>query len=310
LTAALQRAGAQATPILIADGEPSKDWRTLDHVFDELLAARYGRDAVICALGGGVVGDLAGFAAAVYQRGIAFLQVPTTLLAQVDSSVGGKTAINHPRGKNMIGAFHQPLAVVSDIATLDSLPQRELAAGLAEVIKHGLVLDASFVEWLEQNLDALRRREHAALAFAVRRCCELKAKVVAADERETGLRAILNFGHTFGHAIEASAGYGIWLHGEAVAAGMMMASELSLRLGLASSQEVMRVRQLLLRASLPVQGPAVPPESLLEWMRVDKKAGGGRMRFVLLCGLGAAQIRADLPEDAILEVIRNCSARP
>lgn len=310
MTAALQRAGAQAAPIFIADGEPAKDWHTLDHVFEELLAARHGRDAVICALGGGVVGDLAGFAAAVYQRGIAFLQVPTTLLAQVDSSVGGKTAINHPRGKNMIGAFHQPLAVVSDIATLDSLPERELAAGLAEVIKHGLVLDASFVDWLEQNLEALRRREHSALAFAVRRCCELKAKVVAADERETGLRAILNFGHTFGHAIEASAGYGAWLHGEAVAAGMVMASELSLRLGLASSQEVMRVRQLLLRAGLPVQGPAVAPESLLEWMRVDKKAGGGRMRFVLLSGLGAAQVRDDLAEDAILAVIRTCSPSP
>jgi len=297
------------TPIVIEDGERAKDWRTLESVFDQLLAAHCGRDTVLVALGGGVVGDLAGFAAAVYQRGISFLQVPTTLLAQVDSSVGGKTAINHPRGKNMIGAFHQPLAVVSDIATLDSLPERELAAGLAEVIKHGLTLDASFTEWLEQNLGALRRREPDALAFAVHRSCELKAQVVASDERESGVRAILNFGHTFGHAIEAGAGYGEWLHGEAVGAGMVMASELSMRAGLLSAREAARVRELIQRAGLPVRGPAIPPEQLLQWMRVDKKAGGGRMRFVLLSGIGAAQIRADVEERAILEVIRACSAQ-
>jgi len=310
LSAALASAGAVVTPILIEDGEAAKSWRTLDQVFDQLLAARCGRDSVIVALGGGVVGDLAGFAAAVYQRGVAFLQVPTTLLAQVDSSVGGKTAINHPRGKNMIGAFHQPLAVVTDIATLDSLPERELAAGLAEVLKHGLALDAAFTEWLERNLDALRRRDHAALAIAVRKCCELKAQVVSADERETGVRALLNFGHTFGHAIEAGAGYGRWLHGEAVAAGMVMASELSLRAGLISQPQVDRIRHLIRRAGLPTEGPAIPAEELLQWMRVDKKVGGGRIRFVLLSGIGAAQLRDDVEERAILEVIRCCSAAP
>jgi len=304
----VRRAGAEASAILIEDGEAAKDWRTLDGIFGQLLAARFGRDSVILALGGGVVGDLGGFAAATYQRGIPFLQVPTTLLAQVDSSVGGKTAINHPRGKNMIGAFHQPLAVVSDLATLDSLPERELSAGLAEIIKHGLILDAALVEWLEQNLSALRRRDRDALRFAVRRSCELKAKVVAADERENGLRAILNFGHTFGHAIEAAAGYGPWLHGEAVGAGMVMASELSVRAGLLSKQQAARVRELVAQAGLPVQGPAIPAEQLLEWMRVDKKAGAGRVRFVLLSGMGDAQIRDDVDERAVLEVIRSCSA--
>jgi len=308
LIAAVRGAGARVTSIIVEDGETAKQWRTLDQVFDRLLAARCGRDSVVVALGGGVVGDLAGFAAAVYQRGIPFLQVPTTLLAQVDSSVGGKTAINHPRGKNMIGAFHQPLAVVADIATLDSLPERELAAGLAEVIKHGLILDASFIEWLERNLEALRRRDHAALAYAVRKCCALKAEVVSKDERETALRAILNFGHTFGHAIEAAAGYGRWLHGEAVAAGMVMASELSRRAGLLSDGQVARVRDLVARAGLPVQGPAIPAQSLLEWMQVDKKASGGHLRFILLSRIGAAEIRNDLDESAILEAIRSCSA--
>lgn len=307
LAAAVRAAGAEVIAIVIEDGEGTKDWRTLESVFDQLLAARCGRDSVILALGGGVVGDLAGFAAAIYQRGIPFVQVPTTLLAQVDSSVGGKTAINHPRGKNMIGAFHQPMAVVSDIATLDSLPERELAAGLAEVVKHGLILDAAFVEWLEGNLPALRRRGHDALGFAVLRSCELKAKVVSADERETGLRAILNYGHTFGHAIEAAAGYGQWLHGEAIAAGMVMAAELSLRAGLLSKPQVTRIRALIERAGLPVQGPAISPEQLLAWMRVDKKVGAGRMRFVLLSSVGAALIRDNLDERDVLEVIRSCS---
>ncbi|MGH8705179.1 MAG: 3-dehydroquinate synthase, partial [Burkholderiales bacterium] len=230
--AALERAGGRvAAQIVVEDGERAKSWVTLERVFGELLAAHCGRDCVIVALGGGVIGDLAGFAAAVYQRGVPFIQVPTTLLAQVDSSVGGKTAINHARGKNMIGAFHQPLAVISDVTTLDTLAGRELRAGIAEVIKHGFILDAPFVEWLEANLDRLLARERAALERAVRRCCELKAQVVASDERESGLRAILNFGHTFGHAIEAGLGYGEWLHGEAVAAGMVMAAELSARAG-------------------------------------------------------------------------------
>ena len=253
---------------------------------DALLAARCGRDSVVVALGGGVVGDLAGFAAAIYQRGIPFIQVPTTLLAQVDSSVGGKTAINHPRGKNMIGAFHQPLAVIADVAALDTLPDRELRAGIAEVIKHGFILDPNFVDWLEENIGKLLARDSVALGYAVQRSCELKAQVVAADEREAGLRAILNFGHTFGHAIEAGAGYGEWLHGEAVGAGMVMAAELSVRAGTLRREDAERVRALVARAGLPVQGPKLTMERYLELMQVDKKAAGGRVRFVLLEGIG------------------------
>jgi 3-dehydroquinate synthase len=305
---ALGKAGAATTRIVIPDGEQAKDWRTLERVFDELLAARCGRDTVLVALGGGVVGDLAGFAAAIYQRGIPFIQVPTTLLAQVDSSVGGKTAINHPRGKNMVGAFHQPLAVISDTATLDSLPGRELRAGLAEVIKHGFVLDRAFTDWLDGNLDALLARERSVLAHAVRRSCELKAQVVAADERETGLRAILNFGHTFGHAFEAGAGYGAWLHGEAVAAGMVMAAELSVRVGLLPRAEAMRVRALIGRAGLPVAGPALSIQRILELMQVDKKAAAGRIRFVLLNGIGAAVIKGDVDERIVREAISACQA--
>ena len=217
--AAIGQAGGTAVAVLTDDGEQAKGWAALDRVIDALLAAQLGRDALVVALGGGVIGDLAGFAAAIYQRGIPFLQVPTTLLAQVDSSVGGKTAINHARGKNMVGAFHQPLAVIADVATLDSLPERELRAGIAEVIKHGFILDLQFVEWLEANVEKLLARDRAALEHAVRRSCELKAQVVATDERESGMRALLNFGHTFGHAIEAGVGYGEWLHGEAVATG-------------------------------------------------------------------------------------------
>jgi 3-dehydroquinate synthase len=245
------------------------------------------------------VGDLAGFAAAVYQRGVAFLQVPTTLLAQVDSSVGGKTAINHPLGKNMIGAFHQPCAVISDVATLDTLPERELRAGLAEVIKHGFALDAGFVEWLEAHIEHLLRRDRESLAYAVKRSCELKAGVVARDEKETGERALLNFGHTFGHAIEAGAGYGAWLHGEAVAAGMVMAAELSALMGHLKKSEVARVRALLERAGLPVAGPALAPERMLELMALDKKAAQGRARFVVLEAIGRARLRADVDEKAV-----------
>ena len=307
---ALSQGGATATPIIVEDGEQAKDWRTLERVFDALLAARCGRDTVIVALGGGVVGDLAGFAAAVYLRGVPFIQVPTTLLAQVDSSVGGKTAINPPRGKNMVGAFHQPLAVISDTATLGSLPERELRAGLAEVIKHALILDQGLVDWLDENLGALLAREPRALAHAVRRSCELKAQVVAADERETGLRAILNFGHTFGHAIEAGLGYGEWLHGEAVAAGMVMAAELSVRVGLLARADAARVRALLGRAGLPVAGPALSPERILELMQVDKKAAAGRVRFVLLRAIGAAEVRGDIDDKAVRETIAACNARP
>ena len=295
--------GARVTEIVVPDGEQAKRWEVLETVFDRLLEARCGRDTLVVALGGGVIGDLAGFAAATYQRGVPFLQVPTTLLAQVDSSVGGKTAINHARGKNMVGAFHQPLAVIADVATLDTLPDRELRSGLAEVIKHGFALDAAFVEWLEKNIDLLLQRDAGALAHAVRRSCELKARIVAADEREAGERALLNFGHTFGHAIEAGTGYGAWLHGEAVAAGMVMASELSSLMGHLKKNEVSRVRELLKRAGLPVKGPALAPERLIELMAVDKKAAKGRTRFVVLEAIGRAALRADIDERRVREAI-------
>ncbi|HUG79086.1 MAG TPA: 3-dehydroquinate synthase [Burkholderiales bacterium] len=300
---ALESAGAAVVPVVVGDGERAKCWQTLERVFDEMLAARCGRDTLVVALGGGVVGDLAGFAAAVYQRGVSFVQVPTTLLAQVDSSVGGKTAINHARGKNMIGAFHQPRAVISDVATLDTLPDRELRAGLAEVIKHALALDLRFVEWLEANVDALLARDRAALTHAVRRCCELKAAIVAADERESGPRALLNLGHTFGHAIEAGTGYGAWLHGEAVAAGIVMAAELSCRVGSIDAQDAARVRKLVARAGLPVAGPALSAEQLVQLMALDKKSVGGRMRFVLLESIGRAALRGDVTAHLVLQSI-------
>ncbi|HTP60987.1 MAG TPA: 3-dehydroquinate synthase [Burkholderiales bacterium] len=300
---ALAEAGAQSAPVLIEDGESAKGWKTLDRVIDALLKARLGRDALIVALGGGVVGDLAGFAAAVYQRGIPFIQAPTTLLAQVDSSVGGKTAINHARGKNLVGAFHQPLAVIADVSTLDSLPDRELRAGIAEVLKHAFILDLQFVVWLEANIDRLLARDRAALSHAVMRSCELKARIVAADERESGLRAILNFGHTFGHAIETGLGYGEWLHGEAVAAGMIMAAELSARAGTLRREDVVRVKQLIARAGLPARGPKLAPERYLELMQVDKKAAGGKVRFVLLETLGHAVLRADVDPHLVLQSI-------
>ena len=295
--------GARITEIVVPDGEQAKSWETLQRVFDALLAARCGRDTLLVALGGGVVGDLAGFAAAVYQRGIDFVQVPTTLLAQVDSSVGGKTAINHPRGKNMIGAFHQPRAVVADLATLDTLPERELRAGIAEVIKHGLALDADLFQWLERNIDKLLARDRGALAHAVRRSCELKAAIVAADEREAGARALLNLGHTFGHAIEAGTGYGTWLHGEAVAAGMVMAAELSLNMKLLEKGDVARVRALVSRAGLPVKAPPLRPEELLALMSFDKKAAKGVTRFVVLDRIGVARLCADVEESAVRAAI-------
>jgi len=295
--------GARVTEIVVGDGEQTKSWKVLESVFDALLAARCGRDTLLVALGGGVVGDLAGFAAAVYQRGIPFLQVPTTLLAQVDSSVGGKTAINHARGKNMIGAFYQPLAVISDVATLDTLPDRELRAGLAEVVKHALALDLAFVEWLETNVQKVLNRERPALTYVVKRCCELKAAIVAADEREAGVRALLNFGHTFGHAIEAGAGYGAWLHGEAIAAGMVMAAQLSKNLGLIGGSEVSRVSGLLARAGLPTRGPALAPERLMELMAGDKKAAQGKLRFVVLEALGRAALRGGVDDERVRQAI-------
>jgi 3-dehydroquinate synthase len=291
------------TEVIVPDGEQAKSWPTLERVFDALLEARCGRDTLLIALGGGVVGDLAGFAAAVYQRGMPFVQVPTTLLAQVDSSVGGKTAINHARGKNMIGAFHQPLAVISDVGTLDTLADRELRAGLAEVIKHGLALDGAFVEWLDKHMPKLLARERESLTYAVKRCCELKAAIVAADEREGGVRALLNFGHTFGHAIEAGAGYGAWLHGEAIAAGMVMAANLSRELGLISAADVSRVRELIGRAGLPVAGPQMAPERLIELMAVDKKAAQGKIRFVVLEGIGRAALQGAIDAGTVREAI-------
>ena len=300
---ALQEAGAQTTEILVPDGEPAKSWQTLERVVDALLEARCDRSTLIVALGGGVVGDLAGFVSAVYQRGVPYVQVPTTLLAQVDSSVGGKTAVNHARGKNMIGAFYQPRAVISDVSVLHTLPDRELRAGLAEVIKHGLVLDAAFVDWLEASMPQLLARNPQALARAVRRCCELKSSVVEQDERESGLRAILNLGHTFGHAIEAGAGYGEWLHGEGVAAGMVMAAELSRCLGLVGDAEVHRVRKLIAAAGLPTVGPQLPVERYLELMAIDKKSAGGNVRFIVLEAIGRAGVRGGVDAGCVREAL-------
>jgi 3-dehydroquinate synthase len=300
---ALEAAGARVVEIVVEDGERAKAWPTLERVFDGLLQARLGRDTILVALGGGVVGDLAGFAAATYQRGVAFVQVPTTLLAQVDSSVGGKTAINHPRGKNMVGAFHQPVAVVSDVSTLDTLPDRELRAGLAEVIKHGAALDAALFDWLEAHMEELLRRERPALIHAVRRSCELKAAIVAEDERETGRRALLNLGHTFGHAIEAATGFGPWLHGEAVAAGMVLAAELSVRIGLLRREDAARIRDLIHRAGLPTRAPALSPGRWRELMAIDKKSAGGRLRFVLLEAMGRAGLHADVEARLLDEVL-------
>jgi len=307
---ALAGCGARVVEIMVEDGEQAKRWETLDVIIGAMLEARCDRRTVVVALGGGVIGDLAGFAAAVYQRGIPFVQVPTTLLAQVDSSVGGKTGINHALGKNMIGAFHQPLAVIADVGALGTLPPRELRAGLAEVIKHGLVLDAAFFAWLEAHMERLLGGDPQALTHAVLRSCELKAEVVAADERESGLRAILNFGHTFGHAIEAGVGYGTWLHGEAVAAGMVMAAELSARAGTLDASAVARLRALLARTGLPIAGPALAPERYLELMAIDKKAAAGKIRFVTLEAIGRAALRDDLAAAAVYAAIGCCSPAP
>lgn len=303
LRGALQGLHQQVSVVELPDGEAYKDWESLNRIFDHLLERACDRKTVLYALGGGVVGDMTGFAAACFMRGVPFVQVPTTLLAQVDSSVGGKTAINHPLGKNMIGAFHQPLRVVCDLDTLSTLPDRELSAGLAEIIKYGPIADMEFFDWIEAHIDALRARDPEALAHAVRRSCEIKAWVVSQDERESGLRAILNFGHTFGHAIEAGLGYGQWLHGEAVGCGMVMASELSARLGLVPSDFVDRIRLLIRRAGLPVQGPDLGLASWLEHMRVDKKAEAGRIRFVVIESPGRAAVR-EAPEALVAQAIQ------
>jgi 3-dehydroquinate synthase len=299
----LQAGGVEAVTIVLGGGERSKDWTTLNRIYDALLGHRCDRKTTLIALGGGVVGDIAGFAAATYMRGIPFIQAPTTLLAQVDSSIGGKTGINHPLGKNMIGAFYQPRMVLADTSVLESLPRRELCAGMAEVIKHGLIRDGEFFAWLERNMEQLLACDQEALAHAVRRCCEIKAAVVAEDERETGVRALLNFGHTFGHAIESGLGYGNWLHGEAVAAGMVMAAELSRRMGLIPRADVDRITALLGRTGLPVAPPDIAPGRLLELMGVDKKAEGGKLRFVLLEAIGAASVRVDIPAAPLQRVL-------
>jgi len=290
--------------LALPDGEVHKTLDTVARVFDAMAAARLHRDACVAALGGGVVGDLAGFAAACYQRGVDFVQLPTTLLAQVDASVGGKTAVNHPAGKNLIGAFHQPVAVIADTATLATLPAREFRAGLAEVIKHALIADAAFLDWLDAHLDELLAQEPAALAHAVRRSCEIKAQVVADDERELGRRAELNFGHTFAHAIETATGYGEWRHGEAVSVGMALAAALSARLGWLAADEVRRVRALLCRAGLPVAAPQIGATRALELMGMDKKVRGGRIRLVLLRRPGEATVTADYPDEALTDTLR------
>ncbi len=307
LMAALRASDVAAKEIVLPDGEAHKNWETLNLVFDALLAQRAERSTTLIALGGGVIGDLVGFAAATYQRGVPFIQLPTTLLAQVDSSVGGKTGINHPLGKNMIGAFYQPRLVLADTDTLKTLPDRELSAGLAEVIKYGLIRDLPFLEWIESNLDRLLARDDEALSHAIERSCINKAEVVTADETESGVRALLNLGHTFGHAIETGTGYGTWLHGEAVATGTIMAAELSRRLGWLDTAEVERVREVFLRARLPINGPALPEERYLELMHSDKKVLAGRVRFVLLRRIGEAVVWGDAEEADIRAAIAACS---
>ncbi len=303
LKSALESQGVEVVPITLPDGESHKNWETLNRIFDALIAHRCERSTALIALGGGVIGDLAGFAAATYQRGVPYIQIPTTLLAQVDSSVGGKTAINHPQGKNMVGAFYQPLAVLSDTDTLGTLPARELSAGLAEVIKYGLIRDRAFLDWLESNMPRLVRREPEALAYAIERSCANKAEIVAQDEREDGVRMLLNLGHTFGHAIEAGMGYGAWLHGEAVGAGMVLAARLSRRLGQMKDEDVNRVTAIIEAAGLPVQAPDLGLERYLDLMGHDKKVEGGRIRFVLLKRLGEAFVSDQVPGAALADVL-------
>ncbi len=305
LQQALKPHYAQIHQVTLPDGETHKTWQTLNQVFDVLLSQGCDRKTVLFALGGGVVGDMTGFAAACYMRGVPFVQVPTTLLAQVDSSVGGKTAVNHPLGKNMIGAFYQPARVVCDLSSLQTLPAREMSAGLAEIIKYGPIADMAFLDWIEAHIDSLMARDPQALAHAVQRSCEIKAWVVGQDERESGLRAILNFGHTFGHAIEAGLGFGEWLHGEAVGCGMVMAAQLSHRLGYIDLALVERLTALIARAGLPVVGPNLGVETYLHHMRVDKKAEAGDIRFVLIDSPGHAKVQG-APDALVGEVIRQC----
>jgi len=304
---ALSQAGVKTVPIVLPDGEVYKNSAALNAIYDALLQHRIERKATLIALGGGVIGDLTGFAAATYLRGVPFIQIPTTLLAQVDSSVGGKTGINHPLGKNMIGAFYQPQLVLADTDTLSTLPERELAAGLAEVIKYGLIRDPVFFAWLEENMDRLLARDDQALAHAIHRSCQNKAEVVAADEREAGQRALLNFGHTFGHAIEAGMGYGAWLHGEAVGTGMIMAADLSQRMGWLRPEEMRRARVLIAKARLPATAPDLGHEKYLDLMGLDKKVEGGKIRFVLLKSIGEALV-TEAPMAQLQATLAACTA--
>ncbi|GGY36114.1 3-dehydroquinate synthase [Bacterioplanes sanyensis] len=302
--------GYKLDEVILPDGEQYKTLDVLNQVFDGLLSHQHNRSTTLLALGGGVVGDMTGFAAACYQRGVDFIQVPTTLLSQVDSSVGGKTAVNHSLGKNMIGAFHQPRCVIADTDTLETLPERELSAGLAEVIKYGLICDQPFFDWLETNIESLMARDPEALAYAIEQSCHDKAHIVAQDEKESGIRAILNLGHTFGHAIETHQGYGEWLHGEAVATGMLMAADLSRRLGWISALDVERLQRLLSKARLPIVGPAqMSDHDYVSRMQVDKKVLDGRLRLVLLKSIGQALVTGEVPEAALLETLadyRDC----
>ena len=302
LTNTLSQLGKTVRLLELPDGESFKDWQHLQLIFDELLAHGADRQSMIVALGGGVVGDMAGFGAASFMRGIRFIQVPTTLLAQVDSSVGGKTGINHPLGKNMIGAFHQPVAVIADLNTLRTLPPRELSAGLAEVIKHGAIADADFLDWIEANTGALLACDTNAMAHAVLRSCEIKSAVVSADEREGGIRATLNFGHTFGHAIESGLGYGEWLHGEAVGCGMVMAADLSARLGQIGQADAQRLKRIIASMHLPIAPPKLGSQRFMELMQVDKKTESGQIRYITLGSIGAARIQ-QVPDATVIETL-------
>lgn len=305
LCKALEEGGHQFISCVLPDGEAYKNLETLNKVFDTLLENRFNRDATLIALGGGVVGDMTGFAAASYQRGVKFVQVPTTLLSQVDSSVGGKTGVNHPLGKNMIGAFYQPQSVVIDLSVLSTLPERELSAGLAEVIKYGLIYDAEFFGWLEQNMTGLRERDTGTLDYAIKRSCEIKAEVVAQDERESGLRAILNLGHTFAHAIESHQGYGEWLHGEAVGVGMLMACDLSCRMGWIDELLCRRTLALCEAAGLPLRSPGgMAPDDYLKYMMRDKKVIEGQLRLILLRQLGRADVTSDFDPALLDETLK------
>jgi 3-dehydroquinate synthase len=308
LSEGLVAGGVQVQSIILSDGEQYKSSESLGLIYDALLTARSERSTPLIALGGGVIGDITGYAAATYLRGVPFIQIPTTLLSQVDSSVGGKTGINHPLGKNMIGAFYQPRVVLADTTVLNTLSDKELRAGIAEVIKYGLIRDLPFLEWLEANMDRLLARDTEALQYAIARSCQNKAEVVGNDERESGERALLNLGHTFGHAVENGMGYGIWLHGEAVAAGTIMAADLSQRLGWLGAEDVSRTRKLFVRAGLPVIAPKLGADKYMQLMGLDKKVSDGKIRFVLLKSLGHAVMTGDVPQAMLEQTLEACSA--